>query len=140
MSYLLDTNVLSEIGKASANSGVSAWLEGVDGRQLFLSMLVVGEIRQGIERLRPRDPARATQLDAWLASMKGQYADRILPVSEQVAEQWGRLNAVCTLPVIDGLLAATALVNGLTLVTRNAAGIEGTGAIVLDPFTGAGRE
>ncbi|MBX3140305.1 MAG: type II toxin-antitoxin system VapC family toxin [Trueperaceae bacterium] len=134
MSYLLDTNVISEIRKANANTGVRAWLAGVQNRQLFLSVLVVGEIRQGIERLRSRDAYRAAQLEAWLGTLGTEYADRILRVSIEVAEAWGRLNAVRTLPVIDGLLAATAYVHGLTLVTRNTADFDGLEVEALNPF------
>ena|SRR5690554_5927497 len=134
MSYLLDTNVVSEIRKPRADSRVVAWFGGVDGAELFLSVLVVGEIRQGIERLRSRDAERASQLDAWLAKLKQDYGERVLMVSIEVAEEWGRLNAVRSLPVIDGLLAATASVHGLTLVTRNVSDLRGTGVALLDPF------
>lgn len=136
MSLLLDTNVISEIRKPNADANVAAWFEGVDGSELFLSVLVIGEIRQGVERLRRRDPRRAGQLDAWLSALKTEFADHVLAVSTEVAEEWGRLNAPRTLPVIDGLLAATASVHRLTLVTRNTADFEGTGVGVLNPFAG----
>ncbi len=135
MSYLLDTNVISEIRKPSADKAVAGWLEGVDGEDLFLSVLVLGEISQGIERLRRRDGKRAQVFAAWLGTLKREYRDRLLPVTGEVAETWGRLNAVRPLPVIDGLLAATALVNNLTLVTQNVADVEGSGVAVLNPFT-----
>lgn len=134
MSYLLDTNVISEIRKPDPNAGVAAWFAGVSSGELFLSALVVGEVRQGVERLRGRDPRRASQLNVWLTRLKDEYADRIVAVSTEVAETWGRMNAVRPIPVVDGLLAATALVNGLTLVTRNTVDVEGSGVAVLNPF------
>lgn len=134
MSYLLDTSVISEIRKPRADARVMAWFDGIEGGELFLSVLVVGEIRQGIERLRGRDKERAGQLDAWLDELKEVFRNRVLAVSHEVAEEWGRLNAIRSLPVIDGLLAATASVHGLTLVTRNVSDLRGTGVALLDPF------
>lgn len=134
MSYLLDTNVLSELRKPKGDTGVKVWFEQVDGNDVFLSVLVVGEIRQGIERLKPRDPEQAHVYELWLATLKRDYRERVLEVGCDVAETWGRLNAAQTLPVIDGLLAATALVHNLTLVTRNVADVARTGANLLNPF------
>jgi predicted nucleic acid-binding protein len=95
---------------------------------------VVGELRQGVEGIRRRDPEAARQLDRWLLALVGSYGDRILPVDARVAELWGRLNVPNRLPVVDGLLAATAIVHDLTLVTRNTRHVAKTGALVLDPF------
>ena len=97
-------------------------------------MLVVGEIRQGIERLRRRDPSQAAVFETWLATLRRDYADRILPVTVQIADEWGRLNVPDPVPAIDGLLAATARVHGLTLVTRNTADVARTGVALLNPF------
>ena len=138
MSYLLDTDVLSEVRKSKGNEHVKAWLSGVNGNDLFLSVLVVGELRQGVERLKPRDPDQARVLEAWLEALKRDYRERVLGIGSDVAEVWGRLNAVDPLPVIDGLLAATALVHNLTLVTRNVSDIERTGVALLDPFAATG--
>jgi len=99
-------------------------------------VLVVGEIRSGIERLRRRDPAQADELDRWLEGTNSTYTDRILPVTAEVADEWGRLNVPDPLPVVDGLLAATAKVHDLTLVTRNTTDIARTGVKVLNPFAG----
>ncbi len=134
MSYLLDTNVLSELRKPKGNTRVKTWFEQVEGNGLFLSVLVVGEIRQGIERLKPRDPEQAQVYELWLTTLKRDYRERVLTVSRDVAETWGRLNAAQTLPVIDGLLAATALVHDLTLVTRNVTDVARTGVSLLNPF------
>ena len=93
-------------------------------------------MRRGIESVRRRDPSSATRLDRWLRDLESQFEDRILPVDARVAEQWGRLTAVRSLPVVDALLAATALVHHLTLVTRNVRDVAGTGVAVVDPFLG----
>ncbi|WP_447006403.1 type II toxin-antitoxin system VapC family toxin [Saccharothrix isguenensis] len=136
MSFLLDTNVVSEIRKKVPNAGVSAWFESVPASELFLSVLVVGEIRQGVERLARRDPGQAETLERWLVQLADAYGDRIVPVTAEVAQVWGRLNVPDPLPVIDVLLAATALVYGWTLVTRNVGDVASSGARLLNPFTG----
>jgi len=133
---LLDTNVVSEIRKKLPDPGVAAWFASVPADQLFLSVLVVGEIRQGIERLARRDPAQAEIFERWLARLVSVYQDRIVPVTADVAEAWGRLNVPDPVPVVDGLMVATALVHGWTLVTRNAIDVASTGVRLLDPFTG----
>jgi predicted nucleic acid-binding protein len=132
---LLDTNVLSELRKgARANPHVRAWFAKVDDADLFTSVLVVGEIRRGIETLRRRDAASARALDRWLARIENAYADRLLPVDRNVAEDWGRLDAAFGLPAVDGLLAATARIHGLGLVTRNVKDVRRTGIKVINPF------
>jgi predicted nucleic acid-binding protein len=134
VSFLLDTNVLAEIRKPRAHPAVAAWWASVPGSALYLSVLVVGEVQQGVERLRRRDPRQAAAYDAWLTALRRDFAERILPVTEEIAVEWGRLNAGDPLPVIDGLLAATAKVHALTLVTRNVADVRHTRVSVLNPF------
>ena len=135
MSYLLDTNVISELRKgARADPGVTSWFAGLADEEVFLSVLTIGEIRRGIESVRRRDPAAAGALDSWLARLTDAHGERILPVDRAIAEEWGRMSAPDPLPVVDGLLAATAVVLGLTLVTRNIADVASTGALLLDPF------
>jgi toxin FitB len=134
VAFLLDTNIVSEVRKPRPDARVTAWLASVEGDDLFLSVLVVGEIGQGIERLRRRDPRRAAAYAAWLVELRTAYADRIVPVDLAAADEWGRLNSVTRLPVVDGLLAATAKVRGWTLVTRNTRDVAGTGVRLLDPF------
>jgi len=134
MNYLLDTNVVTEIRKRSANVNVVAWVNSVPEHSLFLSVLVVGEIRQGIERLQRRDPAQAAVFRDWLTTLLSTYKDRIVAVTVEIADEWGRLNAPDPLPIIDGLLAATAKVHGWTLVTRNTADVTRTGVALLNPF------
>lgn len=137
MSFLLDTNVVSEIRKKTPDLGVATWFASVPADRLFLSVLVVGEIRQGIDRLARRDPAQAEVFERWLSHLRGGYRDRVVPITVQIAEAWGRLNVPDPVPVVDGLLAATALVHDWTLVTRNATDVAPTGARLLNPFTGA---
>jgi len=138
MSYLLDTNVISEARKPTGDANVKAWFAATSSSQLFLSVLVLGEIRQGIERLRRRDRTQAQLLDAWLAMLRERYGDRLLPITDEIADEWGRLNVPDPLPAVDGLLAATARVHSLTLVTRNVADVERTGVRLLNPFAGSG--
>ncbi len=135
MSYLIDTNVISEIRKgARCDAHVSTWYASIAGEDIFLSTLVLGEIRKGVELARPRDPAKAAALERWLRDVKAAFNGRILGIDDAVADQWGRMNAIRPIPAIDGLLAATALTHGLTLVTRNETDVAGLGAIVLNPF------
>lgn len=136
MNYLLDTNIVSEIHKRErCNAGVARWYRSVAGEKLFLSVLVVGEIRKGIERVRPRDVAQARALEKWLNGLGDQFRERVLPINLAVADQWGRMNAIRPLPVLDGLLAATAKVHAMTLVTRDARDVTGLDLTLLNPFT-----
>ncbi len=135
MSYLIDTNVISELRKGKrANSAVVSWFEGLADEEVFLSALTLGEIRRGIESIRRRDPAAASVLESWLGRIAEAHRDRIVPVDRAIAEEWGRMNAPDPLPVIDGLLAATAKVAGLTLATRNTDDIARSGVSFLNPF------
>lgn len=135
MSFLVDTNVLSELRKGRrANRGVRAWFAAVDDADLFTSVLVIGELRRGIASIRRRDAAGAAALEQWLSRLTESFADRILPIDVAVADRWGALNVPAPLPTVDGLLAATALVHGLTVVTRNTRDVRRTGIALIDPF------
>jgi len=135
VSFLIDTNIISEVRKGDrAAHGVAAWWAGVAEDELWLSALVLGEIRKGVELARRRDPRKAEALEEWLGDVVTGFGDRVLPVDMAVAEEWGRMTAIRPVPVIDALLAATAKAHGLTLVTRNAADVTGLGADVLNPF------
>ena len=139
MSVLLDTNVVSELRKgAHANVGVAEWFAGVAEEEIHLSVLVVGELRRGIDRLRERDPRQASALETWLRRVERDHAERILPVDRRVAEQWGRLSARRSASVIDTLMAATAQVFDLVLVTRNVKDVAWTGVAYLNPFDARG--
>jgi toxin FitB len=135
MTFLIDTNVISELRKGRrANARVRTWFDAVDTGGLYLSVLVVGELRRGVDGVRRRDPAGAAHLDRWLHELVKSYAERILPVDIAVAERWGRLGVPDRVSPVDGLIAATALVHALTLVTRNVRDIQRTGVRHLDPF------
>ncbi|MBI4703939.1 MAG: type II toxin-antitoxin system VapC family toxin [Deltaproteobacteria bacterium] len=136
MSYLLDTNVVSELRKASrCDPGVASWHRSLAPGSVYLSVLVVGELRRGVESVRRRDSAAGAALDAWLGRLVEDYGERLLPVGRAVADTWGRLNVPDPLPAVDGLLAATALTHDLTLVTRNLVHVQRTGARCFNPFT-----
>ena len=139
MSYLIDTNVISEIRKGTrCDVHVSTWYASIADVDIFLSTLVLGEIRRGVEHARPRDPSKAAALERWLREVKVAFQGRVLGIDDAVADQWGCMSAIRPVPVIDGLLAATALTHGLTLVTRNDRDVAGLGATVLNPFKGSG--
>ncbi|RMD81533.1 MAG: type II toxin-antitoxin system VapC family toxin [Candidatus Dadabacteria bacterium] len=135
MMYLIDTNIISEVRKGErCNANVAAWYAAIEDADIYLSVLVTGEIRKGIERVRPRDPRRAEALERWLELLQRGFAERILPIDRAIADEWGRMSAIRPAPVIDGLLAATAKVLGLTLVTRDTGGLDGFEVNVLNPF------
>ncbi len=135
MKYLLDTNVLAELRKGPrANALVRSWFAALDSDAIVLSVLTVGEIRRGIENVRRRDRSAARALERWLRRLLAEHEERILPIDRRVAEEWGRLNVPDPIPVIDGLLAATARVHELTLATRNIKDVARTGATVVNPF------
>lgn len=137
MSYLLDSNIVSELRKRErADPRVRRWFAGLDDEEVFLSVLTLGEIRRGIESIQRRDRPRALALNRWFHALVTGYEARILPVDQKVADEWGRMNAVATLPAIDSLLAATARVHGLTVVTRNTKDVARTGVPCLNPFSG----
>lgn len=135
MKFLLDTNVIAELRKgARANAHVRDWFESLDPEAIVLSVLTIGEIRRGIENVRRRDTVTAKALERWLRRLVAEHGDRILPVNLAIAEEWGRLNVPDPLPVVDGLLAATAKIHGLTLVTRNVRDVARTGVDLVNPF------
>lgn len=137
MNYLLDTNVLSEIRKGDrAHPGLRAWFDATPGTSMFTSVLVLGELRRGAESKRRRDPVAGTALDAWIRGIEESFAHHLLPIDEHVADRWGRLNVPDPLPVIDGLIGATALHHDMTVVTGNVRDLGRTGCRLLNPFAG----
>ena len=134
MSFLLDTNVVSDLRRPTrARSGLAAWFEEQTPEALFLSVVTIGEIRQGIEQLQRRDQRHAQILNVWLRDLTRLYSDRLLAIDAAVADEWGRLRAIRSVPVVDAFLAATARVHGLTLVTRNESDFAGLGVIAVNP-------
>jgi toxin FitB len=134
--FLLDTNIISEIRKRDrAHAGVARWVAQTPPTEIGTSVIVLAEIRRGIELKRRTDPQQAALLDRWFTLMRGRLGDRVLPIDESIAEAWARLNVPDPLPLVDGLLAATAKVYSLTLVTRNIADISRTGVSFFNPFS-----
>ena len=136
--HLLDTNVVSELRKRErCDENVTTWYVSIPDGDLFLSVLTLGEIRKGIVLVRDRDPGQAEALENWLTFVKQNYEGRILPIDADISDAWGQMYYVRNVPVVDGLLAATAKVHNLTLVTRNIQHMQGLGASLLDPFAPA---
>ena len=136
MRFLLDTNIISEIRKRErADARVAQWVAKTAVADIGTSVIVLAEIRRGIELKRRNDARQATALDRWFEHMRARLGDRVLPIDEPIADAWARLNVPDPLPVVDGLLVATARVHGLTLVTRNVSDIARTGVALLNPFS-----
>jgi predicted nucleic acid-binding protein len=135
MPYLLDTCIVSELRKHGINPGVSAWISGIRPDEAFLSVLTIGEIRSGIELHRLRNPSGAGNLERWLLGLETHYAERILPITTKIADRWGRLSPRQPLPTSDGLIAATGLEHGLTVVTRNLVDFQRSGVNTVNPFS-----
>ena len=133
MTFLLDTNVISEI-RRGRDLNVRAWAGAVPDGDLYLSVLTLGEIRKGIERLKARDAPQAQIFATWLTELERRFAQRILPIETRIAQEWGRLNAISPRPTVDSLIAATALVHDLTVVTRNTADFEHCEVDLLNPW------
>jgi len=135
LSYLVDTNVLSELRNKRVDANVVAWMQARPRQSLYLSVLSLGEIRKGIEGV--ADPAFRQTLADWLeVELRNWFVGRLLGIDEKVADRWGRVQAAAarTLPVIDGMLAATALEHDLTLVTRNTKDFAGLGVQLINPW------
>ena len=132
--YLLDTHVISETRKIRADDGVIAFLSAAEATGLFLSVLSLGELRKGVAAKRRVDPVAADQLAAWVDGIETTFADRVLAIDVTTARRWGELAAERSLPVIETLIAATAIRHGLTLVTRNTRDVQSTGVRLVDPW------
>jgi len=135
VNFLIDTNIISEVRKGErCDANVTAWYDMLDDGDLYLSVLVLGEIRKGVERIRSKDGAQAQALEDWLSAVNEAFVGRILPIDEAVSEEWGRMAAVRPVSTVDALLAATAKVHGMTLATRNMSDVADLGASVVNPF------
>jgi predicted nucleic acid-binding protein len=135
VSYLIDTNIISEVSKGdNCNPRVAAWYDSIDDESIYLSVLVLGEIRKGIERSRTRDSGKTRALEKWLVTLNRSFSERIISVDHAVADEWGRMAARRPVSTVDALLAATAKVHRMTLVTRNVADVADLGAEIFNPF------
>ena len=137
--YLVDTDVISEARKGrQGNAGVRAFFSQAsqEGAELYLSAVTIGELRQGVERIRQRgDKSQAQRLERWLLRVTSAYADRILPIDEETAHVWGRLRVPNPENPLDKQIAATALMHDLEVISRNVAHYAPTGVRVRNPFT-----
>jgi len=133
--YLLDTNFVSEARRPRPNPGVVAFLRANNPDRSFVSAMTIGELRKGVAAQRVRDAINADRLADWVNRFEAEYAERIIPVDRAVARIWGELSAGRPLPVVDTLIAATALAHDLTVVTRNVRDVAATGANVLNPWS-----
>ena len=134
LQYLLDTNILSETRKKQANERVISFLSAAEPSALFISVLSLGELRKGVALKMLSDADAAKRLGAWVDGLEYSFGDRILGVDAAIARQWGELSAQRSRPVVDTLLAATAVVHKLTLVTRNISDVHDLGVKLLDPW------
>jgi len=136
MTYLIDTNVLSELAKKRRNPGVLDWLASTDASGHHISVLTIGELRRGIERVRRRgDASQVASLERALAAVRSEFPERVVPVTLDVADEWSRLPVDRPLPVVDALIGATARARGWTVVTRNVRDFAPLGVPTLNPFT-----
>jgi predicted nucleic acid-binding protein len=132
--YLLDTNIVSETRKTRPNKGVTALLAAADASSLFLSVLTVGELRKGVAAKLRSDPVGADRISTWIDELETIFSDRILPIDMAIARRWGELSVDSSRPVIDTLIAATAIDHDLVLVTRNTDDMRGIGMSIVDPW------
>jgi predicted nucleic acid-binding protein len=130
--YLVDTNVISEARRGSAQA--ASWMRSVDPRNVHLSVITLGEVMRGIALKQKSDPRAAVHLEEWLRRIQLDHMDRILPITDRIAIEWGRLSAIRPRGDADGLIAATATVHDLILVTRNVRDFDDTGVSLLDPW------
>jgi toxin FitB len=131
---LLDTVILSELRKSRPSPKVIQWLKQHQDNDLFVSVVSLGEIERGIEKKRNTEPDFAHELTQWLENLQRMYADRILPVTPSIARKWGQLSAQLGHEGADLLIAATALVHGMTVATRNVRHFEVTKVALVNPF------
>jgi toxin FitB len=134
LQYLLDTNILSETRKKQTDERVISFLSAAEPSALYISVLTLGELRKGVALKRRSDTDAAKKIAAWVDGLEFTFGDRILGINAATAKLWGELSAQRPRPVIDTLLAATAIVHELTLVTRNTSDVQDIDLKLLDPW------
>jgi predicted nucleic acid-binding protein len=134
--YLLDTNVLSETRKKKADSGLMSFLENAETSTLYISVLTLGELRKGVAVKGRSDSSAAKNLGAWVDGLEYSFAERILGIDAATARLWGEWSAERPRPVVDTLMAASAVSRGMTLVTRNVSDLRGIKVKLLNPWAG----
>ncbi len=134
LEYLLDTNLVSETRKKRADAGVIAFLQATDASSLYVSVLTLGELRKGVAKKMREDEFEAGRLAEWVDGLEYSFADRILGVDAATARRWGDWSSERPRPVVDTLLAATAVLHGMTLVTRNIRDVRGLPVKQLNPW------
>lgn len=140
MSYLLDTCVISELVKRKPNAQLKSWFNNQVQSQLFLSAITIAEIKKGIYKIKATQPERALKLQSWLYAIENSFSQRILPVTDEVLEQWAMLSALAenqgnTIAVMDGLIGATTYCYDLTLITRNVNDFKEISIEIINPFS-----
>jgi len=134
MAYLLDTDILSAIRKKQRDNNLEAWFVNNRTAEIFLSVVTIGEIERGITRQKPVDPEFAQSLNQWLEAIISRYGQRILPLTTNIARRWGQLSGELGHNGADLMIAATALENNLTVVTRNTRHFEPAKVNLINPF------
>ena len=134
LQYLLDTNVLSETRRRQADEQVISFLSEADPSTIYISVLTLGELRKGVARKSQTDPESAKRIGSWVEGLELSFSERILAIDSAIARLWGEMSAQRPRPVVDTLLAATAIVHELTFVTRNGSDVHDIPVNVLDPW------
>jgi predicted nucleic acid-binding protein len=133
LKYLLDTNIVSAVRKKKAEPKVVTWVNSISSEHLFISVITIGEIKRGIEKV--KDTKKQAELTLWLdQELRPWFGENILTIDLEIAEKWGQITSSPTLPAIDSLIAATALAKNLTLVTRNSSDFSIPGLRVFNPY------
>jgi len=134
LSFLIDTNVISEPRRPQPDANVLSWFRRTDQAGIFISVLTLGELTRGAVKAARRDAAAGRRFQNWVGEVQTEFAERVLGIDLKIASLWGELSVARTVPVVDSLLAATALVHGMTLVTRNVRDVADTGVAMLNPW------
>jgi predicted nucleic acid-binding protein len=136
MSFVLDTNIISEVRKmrGRCHPQVWRWYDATPVEEIYLSVIVLGEMRRGVEMKRRKDPASARAFEKWLSETEVVYQERVLSITKEICDIWGRISAQSNISTSDGLIAATAAYHGFTVATRNTRDFQRCGVDYMNPF------